>query len=63
MGKMELDLSSFWVPFTPNRHFKSAPRILASAKDMHFMALAWLPLSNSINLSNQYQRMIVPYSF
>ena len=36
MGKMELDLSSYWVPFTPNRHFKSAPRILASAKDMHF---------------------------
>src|SRR6187549_1894377 len=36
MGKMELDLSSYWVPFTPNRHFKSAPRILASAKDMHY---------------------------
>ena len=37
MGKMELDLSSYWVPFTPNRHFKSAPRILASAKDMHYV--------------------------
>ncbi|MBK8742445.1 MAG: aspartate aminotransferase family protein [Betaproteobacteria bacterium] len=36
MGKMELDLTSYWVPFTPNRHFKSAPRILASAKDMHY---------------------------
>src|SRR6188768_3053700 len=36
MGKMELDLSSYWVPFTPNRHFKSAPRILAAAKDMHY---------------------------
>ena len=36
MGKMELDLTSYWVPFTPNRHFKSAPRILVSAKDMHY---------------------------
>ena len=36
MGKMELDLSSYWVPFTPNRHFKSAPRILVAAKDMHY---------------------------
>ncbi len=33
---MELDLNAYWMPFTPNRHFKSAPRIVVSAKDMFF---------------------------
>ena len=26
------DLSSFWMPFTANRQFKAAPRLLESAK-------------------------------
>jgi beta-alanine--pyruvate transaminase len=30
------DLESFWVPFTPNRAFKHAPRLIARAKDMHY---------------------------
>jgi beta-alanine--pyruvate transaminase len=30
------DLESFWVPFTPNRAFKRAPRLIARAKDMHY---------------------------
>jgi len=30
------DLSAFWLPFTPNRHFKSAPRMLARAQGMYF---------------------------
>ena len=30
------DLESFWVPFTPNRAFKKAPRLIARAKDMHY---------------------------
>ncbi len=30
------DLDSFWLPFTPNRAFKRAPRLLARAKDMHY---------------------------
>jgi beta-alanine--pyruvate transaminase len=30
------DLSAFWLPFTPNRHFKSAPRMLARAEGMHY---------------------------
>ena len=30
------DLSAFWIPFTANRSFKADPRMLASAKDMHF---------------------------
>ena len=30
------DLESFWLPFTPNRAFKKAPRLVARAKDMHY---------------------------
>ncbi|THD77704.1 MAG: aspartate aminotransferase family protein [Phenylobacterium sp.] len=30
------DLSAFWMPFTDNRAFKAAPRLLARAKDMHY---------------------------
>jgi beta-alanine--pyruvate transaminase len=29
-------LESLWMPFTNNRAFKKAPRILVSAKDMHY---------------------------
>ena len=32
----ELDLSSYWMPFTANRQFKAAPRLLASAKGMYY---------------------------
>jgi len=37
MKPRDYDLDAFWMPFTANRQFKSAPRILTSAKDMHFM--------------------------
>jgi beta-alanine--pyruvate transaminase len=30
------DLAAYWLPFTPNRAFKRAPRFLARAKDMHY---------------------------
>jgi len=30
------DLEAFWLPFTPNRLFKRAPRLVAGAKDMHY---------------------------
>ena len=30
------DLAAWWMPFTPNRSFKSNPRMIARAKDMHF---------------------------
>src|SRR5215218_2638553 len=30
------DLEAFWLPFTPNRSFKKAPRLIARAKDMHY---------------------------
>lgn len=35
-GGAQNDLEAFWMPFTPNRHFKEEPRLLARAKDMHF---------------------------
>ncbi len=30
------DLQSYWMPFTPNRYFKSHPLLLASASGMHY---------------------------
>ncbi|HEY9081491.1 aspartate aminotransferase family protein [Magnetovibrio sp.] len=30
------DLEAYWMPFTANRQFKSAPRMLVAAKDMHY---------------------------
>jgi beta-alanine--pyruvate transaminase len=32
------DLAAYWLPFTPNRAFKAAPRLVVSAKDMHYIA-------------------------
>jgi beta-alanine--pyruvate transaminase len=31
------DMASFWMPFTANRQYKSAPRLFASAKGMYYM--------------------------
>ena len=31
------DLESHWMPFTPNRAFKRRPRMIARAKDMHYV--------------------------
>jgi beta-alanine--pyruvate transaminase len=31
------DLEAFWLPFTPNRAFKAAPRLIVGAKDMHYV--------------------------
>jgi len=30
------DLNAFWMPFTSNRQFKKSPRMLVSAKNMHY---------------------------
>jgi beta-alanine--pyruvate transaminase len=30
------DLEAYWIPFTPNRAFKAAPRLVARAKNMHY---------------------------
>lgn len=36
MGESETDLSAWWMPFTANRQFKAAPRLLARAEGMHY---------------------------
>ena len=33
----ELSLDAHWMPFTANRAFKAAPRMLVGAKDMHYV--------------------------
>ena len=33
----ELSLNAHWMPFTPNRAFKAAPRLFVGAKDMHYV--------------------------
>jgi beta-alanine--pyruvate transaminase len=33
------DLSSYWMPFTANREFKAAPRLLESAEGMHYKSI------------------------
>ncbi len=33
------DMEAFWLPFTPNRQFKSKPRLLSRAKGMYY----WTP--------------------
>ena len=30
------DLEAFWLPFSPNRAFKKAPRLISRSKDMHY---------------------------
>ena len=32
----ELNLEPLWMPFTANRQFKAAPRLLVGAKDMYY---------------------------
>jgi len=38
MTQRDYDLETFWIPFTSNRDFKAAPRLLVAAQDMHFIA-------------------------
>jgi beta-alanine--pyruvate transaminase len=38
------DLEAYWMPFSANRSFKKAPRIVASAKDMHYFTLEGHPI-------------------
>ncbi|MGE0557832.1 MAG: aspartate aminotransferase family protein [Burkholderiales bacterium] len=33
-----LKLESFWMPFTANRAYRQAPRMLVAAKDMHYVS-------------------------
>ena len=36
-GSNDIDLSAFWMPFTPNQRFKSAPLMIASAELNHYV--------------------------
>jgi beta-alanine--pyruvate transaminase len=36
MNPRDYALDPFWMPFTANRQFKQAPRMLSGARDMHF---------------------------
>jgi beta-alanine--pyruvate transaminase len=38
MPPRDYPLGPFWMPFTANRQFKAAPRLLVSAQEMHFVA-------------------------
>jgi beta-alanine--pyruvate transaminase len=46
-ARNDLDLDAFWMPFTANRQFKAAPRLLASAKDIHYRALDGRPVMDA----------------
>ncbi len=35
----DINMDPLWLPFTPNRQFKAQPRLLVSAKDMHYTAI------------------------
>ena len=35
---MTTDLSHYWMPFTANRQFKTKPRLISSAKGMHYLS-------------------------
>ncbi len=36
LDNSQIDLNAYWMPFTANRQFKSKPRLMSSAKDMHY---------------------------
>ncbi|MGA2129268.1 MAG: aspartate aminotransferase family protein [Xanthobacteraceae bacterium] len=36
LDNSQLDLAAYWMPFTANRQFKAKPRLMSSAKDMHY---------------------------
>jgi beta-alanine--pyruvate transaminase len=38
-ARNELDLSAWWMPFTANRQFKDAPRLLAAASGMYYQTV------------------------
>src|SRR3984957_19101786 len=42
--RSDLDLSAWWMPFTANRQFKAAPRLLASASGMFYRTAEGQPV-------------------
>lgn len=43
-GSAPNDLEAFWMPFTPNKHFKRDPRIVVRAKDMNYFKADGTPV-------------------
>ncbi len=41
-------LSSFWMPFTANRHFKARPRLLARAEGMYYYTPEGRPILDAV---------------
>ena len=39
MAQSPNNLEAFWMPFTPNRDFKANPRLVVSAKGMHYKSI------------------------
>ena len=58
------DASAFWMPFTSNRAFKAQPRMLISAKDMHYFTPEGRPVLDScaglwcVNAGHTRQRIV-----
>src|SRR5947208_1983802 len=46
--RMNQDLDAYWMPFTANRQFKKAPRMLARAEGMHFYTPEGRPVLDAI---------------
>jgi beta-alanine--pyruvate transaminase len=42
------DLEAFWMPFSSNRAFKKAPRMIARAKDMHYFTPEGRPIIDAV---------------
>ena len=38
-AQQNLNLENYWLPFTPNKKFKANPRLLVSAKGMHYKVI------------------------
>ncbi len=36
LDNRQIDLAAYWMPFTANRQFKAKPRLMSSAKGMHY---------------------------
>jgi beta-alanine--pyruvate transaminase len=44
MADTNLNLDHYWMPFTANRQFKAAPRLLASAQGMRYVSVDGRPI-------------------
>ena len=48
LARNDLDLDAWWMPFTANRQFKAAPRLLASAQGMYYRAVDGRPILDGV---------------